>query len=111
MNGPATPGLHKVYWNFRGRATPVRVALGPSQLRDSTNLARRITAVFDSVTKAGTVPQAAADRMKTALMSGNVGGAGRGGRGGGGGGGGAKAAKVALEELPVPDVVDGRSSR
>jgi hypothetical protein len=87
LNGPAAPGLHKVYWNFRGRATPVRVALGPSQLRDSTNLARRITAVFDSVGRAGTVPQASLDRMKNVLLAGNFGAGG--GRGGGGGGRGA----------------------
>jgi hypothetical protein len=90
VNGPASPGLHKVYWNFRGRATPVRAALGPSQLRDSTNLARRITAIFDSVGRAGTVPQASIDRMKNALLSGNIGGGG--GRGGGGGGGGGRGA-------------------
>jgi hypothetical protein len=86
VNGPASPGLHKVYWNYRGRATPVRVALGPSQMRDSTNMARRITAIFDSVGRAGTVPPPAIDRMKNALLSGNAGGGG--GRGGGGGGGG-----------------------
>jgi hypothetical protein len=87
VNGPATPGLHKVYWNFRGRATPVRAALGPSQLRDSTNVARRITFIFDSVGRTGTVPQASLDRMKNALLSGQV--AAGGGRGGGGGGRGA----------------------
>jgi hypothetical protein len=92
LNGPAVPGLHKVYWNFRGRATPVRVALGPSQLRDSTNVARRVTAIFDSVGRAGTVPQASLDRMKTALLSGNIGAAGGRGGGGGGGGGGRGAA-------------------
>ena len=85
VNGPATPGLHKVYWNFRGRATPVRVALGPSQLRDSTNMARRINAVFDSVARAGTVPDTALNRMKSALLAANLGAAF--GRGGGGGGG------------------------
>ena len=94
VNGPASPGLHKVFWNFRGRAVPVRAALGPSQLRDSTNLARRITAVLDSVGRAGTVPQASLDRMKNALLTGNLGaGGGRGGGGGGGGGGGRGAAQ------------------
>ena len=87
VNGPATPGLHKVYWNFRGRAVPTRVALGPSQVRDSTNMARRINAVFDSIGRAGTVPQASLDRMKNALLAGNIGAGG--GRGGGGGGRGA----------------------
>ncbi len=87
VTGPATPGLHKVTWNFRGRATPVRVALGPSQLRDSTNVARRINAIFDSVGRGGAVPQAALDRMRQALLSGQVAAGGRGGGGGGGGGG------------------------
>jgi hypothetical protein len=86
VNGPGTPGLHKVYWNFRGRATPVRVALGPAQLRDSTNVARRITTIFDSLGRVGTVPQASLDRMKNALLTGQVA---AGGRGGGGGGRGA----------------------
>jgi hypothetical protein len=111
VNGPATPGLHKVFWNFRGRATPVRVALGPSQRRDSTNVARRITAIFDSVGRAGTVPQASLDRMKTALLSGQV--AGGGGRGGGGGGGGGRGAAPPTGWVDRPgegtEVIGGRA--
>jgi hypothetical protein len=84
INGPGAPGLHKVVWNFRGRATPVMASLSPSQARDSTNVARRINAIFDSVTAAGTVPQPAADRMRNQLLTGSLGGGG--GRGGGGGG-------------------------
>jgi hypothetical protein len=112
LNGPGTPGLHKVYWNFRGRAVPVRVALGPAQMRDSTNLARRITAIFDSIGKAGTVPQASLDRMKNALLSGSV--AATGGRGGGGGGGGGRAgaAPGVWNDRPGEgDVVVGRGGR
>ena len=108
MNGPATPGLHKVYWNFRGRATPVRVALGPSQLRDSTNVARRITAIFDSVGRAGTVPQASLDRMKAALMAGTIAVGGRGG-GGGGGGRGAPTPGVWVDRPGEGDIVGGRA--
>jgi len=107
LNGPASPGLHKVYWNFRGRATPVRAALGPSQLRDSTNLARRITFVFDSIGRAGSVPQASLDRMKTALLSGNIGAGG--GRGGGGGGGrGAPTPGVWVDRPGEGEIVGGR---
>jgi photosystem II stability/assembly factor-like uncharacterized protein len=110
VNGPATPGLHKVYWNFRGRATPVRVALGPSQLRDSTSMARRITAVFDSVGRAGTVPQASLDRMKTALLAGNIGAVG--GRGGGGGGGRGAAVPGGWVERPGEgEILGGRGGR
>jgi photosystem II stability/assembly factor-like uncharacterized protein len=110
VNGPATPGLHKVTWNFRGRATPVRVALGPSQLRDSTNVARRVTAIFDSIGRAGTVPQASLDRMKSALLAGNIGAAG--GRGGGGGGGrGAPTPGVWVDRPGEGEVVGGRGGR
>ena len=89
LNGPASPGLHKVVWDLRGRAVPTVVTLGPSQLRDSINLARRIAFVFDSVERAGSAPKASLDRMRSTLLSGsaNLGGRG-GGRGGGGGGGG-----------------------
>jgi photosystem II stability/assembly factor-like uncharacterized protein len=109
VNGPAGPGLHKVYWNFRGRATPVRVALGPAQVRDSTNVARRITAIFDSIGRGGSVPQASLDRMKNALLSGNLGGGG--GRGGGGGGRGAPTPGVWVERPGEGEIVGGRGGR
>lgn len=84
LTGPATPGLHRVSWDFRGRAT--RVALSPSQRRDSILVARRTDFVFDSLEKAGTMPKAQLDRIRQ-LMSGEGGGFGRGGGGGGGRGG------------------------
>ncbi|HET8786440.1 MAG TPA: hypothetical protein VFM38_12450, partial [Candidatus Limnocylindrales bacterium] len=90
LNGPATAGLHRVVWDFRGKAAP-RPPLGPSAKRDSTIQARRIDFVFDSLEKAGTLPKATLDRLKGALTSGNPGAlfgrGGRGGRGGEGGGG------------------------
>jgi hypothetical protein len=94
LTGPATPGLHRVVWDFRGRAAPVRVALSPSQRRDSVNLARRITIVLDSVEKAGAVQKPALDRMRQTLLSGGRGGGafevfGGGGRGGAAGAAGA----------------------
>jgi photosystem II stability/assembly factor-like uncharacterized protein len=90
LNGPATPGLHTVTWDLRRRPQPVRVALSPSQLRDSINLARRIAFVFDSVEKAGSVPKPVLDRLRNMLLSGSLalGGRGGGGAGGGGRGGG-----------------------
>ena len=88
LTGPATAGLHTVVWDYRRQTEPVRVALSPSQQRDSLNLARRLTFVFDSVEKAGSAPKDALDRMRQALLSGGAGAfGGRGGRGGGGRGG------------------------
>jgi hypothetical protein len=56
-------GLHRVTWDFRGRAAP-RAPLSPSQLRDSVIAARRMNFVFDSLEKAGTMPKPALDRLR-----------------------------------------------
>jgi hypothetical protein len=90
VNGPASAGLHKVTWDFRGKA-PKAVALSPSEKRDSIVQARRVTFVADSLEKAGTLPAPMIARIKTAAASGDqaalmqIFGFGRGGRGGGGG--------------------------
>ena len=62
LTGPATAGLHRVTWDFRGRPAAAR-PLSPSQLRDSILTARRMTFVFDSLEKAGTMPKPALDRL------------------------------------------------
>ena len=87
LTGPAGAGLHRVTWDFRGRA-PTRT-LSPSQLRDSVIAARRMTFVFDSLEKAGTMPKPALDRLRQTMAGGDAaaffrGGGGRGGAGGGG---------------------------
>ncbi|GJG88796.1 hypothetical protein tb265_39770 [Gemmatimonadetes bacterium T265] len=53
LTGPATPGLHRVVWDFRGRPAP-RAPLSPSQRRDSAERATRVAFVIDSLEKAGT---------------------------------------------------------
>jgi hypothetical protein len=90
LTGPATPGLHRVTWDLRGR--PARVTLSPSQLRDSVLAARRANFVFDSLEKAGTLPKPQLDRIRQLVTSE---GGGFGGRGGGGGRGGAGGGWVA----------------
>jgi photosystem II stability/assembly factor-like uncharacterized protein len=84
LTGPASAGLHYVTWDFRGRPAP-RAALSPSQLRDSVIAARRMSFVFDSLEKAGTMPKPALDRIRQMMTSGDVAGLFRGGRGGAGG--------------------------
>ena len=86
LNGPLTPGLHRVTWDFRGKAAP-RPALSISQRRDSIVQANRMNFVFDSLEKAGTMPKAQLDRIRQMIASGNT-GFGRGGGGGRGGAGG-----------------------
>jgi len=89
VNGPASAGLHKVTWDFRGKA-PAAVALSPSEKRDSVVQARRMAFVADSLEKAGTLPAPLIARIKTAAASGDqaalmqIFGFGRGGRGGAG---------------------------
>ena len=56
LTGPATAGLHRVVWDFRGRPAP-RPPLSPSQRRDSLERAQRTTFVIDSLEKAGTSRQ------------------------------------------------------
>ena len=86
LNGPATAGLHRVTWDFRGKA-PARAPLTISQRRDSIVQANRTNFVFDSLEKAGTMPKAQLDRIRQMIASGNP-GFGRGGGGGRGGPGG-----------------------
>ncbi|HEX5436539.1 MAG TPA: hypothetical protein VFW98_05250 [Gemmatimonadaceae bacterium] len=84
VNGPGTPGLHFVTWNFRGAAPP-RAPLSPAGVRDSIIAARKTDAVFDSLAKAGTASQAQLDRLRKQMEGGgNLRAFFRGGRGGGG---------------------------
>jgi hypothetical protein len=85
INGPATPGVHSVTWDFRGKQ-PASPTLSPAQKRDSTRTALRVAAVFDSLAQAG-VDTAALGRFRRLLTSGQGGFGGRGGGGGPGGGG------------------------
>jgi hypothetical protein len=84
LNGPAGPGLHRVTWDFRGKA-PARV-LSISEKRDSIVRMNRINFVFDSLEKANAMPKQTLDRLRQMIASGNP-GFGRGGGGGRGAGG------------------------
>ncbi|MBK8247566.1 MAG: hypothetical protein IPK85_09250 [Gemmatimonadetes bacterium] len=52
LTGPSGLGVHKVTWDFRGKA-PAPRPLSPSQKRDSANAVNRRTFVFDSLAKGG----------------------------------------------------------
>jgi photosystem II stability/assembly factor-like uncharacterized protein len=86
LNGPGTPGLHHVVWDFRMKPPP-RKPLSPAELRDSIVTARKMDRVFDSLATEGVVPKPVLDRIRAQIAS----GAGFGGmfRGGGGRGGAA----------------------
>jgi photosystem II stability/assembly factor-like uncharacterized protein len=114
VNGPASAGLHKVTWDFRGKA-PAAVALSPSEKRDSIVQARRMVFVADSLEKAGTLPAATMARIKTAAASGDqaaltqIFGFGRGGRGGAGGTPGAFQERPGEGPMPrAPGAAQGR---
>ena len=52
LDGPATPGLHRVTWDFRGTRPPAG-PLSPAGRRDSVVAAHRMDVVFDSLAAAG----------------------------------------------------------
>ncbi|HEY7878787.1 MAG TPA: hypothetical protein VIC55_11200 [Gemmatimonadaceae bacterium] len=83
LTGPATAGLHHVTWDFRGKAAP-RPALSPAAKRDSIEQADRMKFVFDSLEKAGTLPAAAANRLRQVMSGGDISAFFRRGRGGAG---------------------------
>jgi photosystem II stability/assembly factor-like uncharacterized protein len=85
VQGPGGPGLHRVVWNYRGKAPP-RPSLSPAQRRDSVRNVQRVEQVFDSLKTAG-MNAAMLDRLKERILSGNTQELFRMFRGGGGGGG------------------------
>jgi photosystem II stability/assembly factor-like uncharacterized protein len=92
VQGPGGPGVHRVYWDFRGRQ-PAAVALGPAAKRDSIRFMQRVDVVFDSLSKAG-MPAPFLNRLRDGIKSGDVRGL-FGGFGGAGGGGAAAAGRFA----------------
>ncbi|MGQ0562868.1 MAG: WD40/YVTN/BNR-like repeat-containing protein [Gemmatimonadota bacterium] len=52
LNGPASRGLQRVFWNLRKRAEPAR-PLSPAEQRDSARLEVRVAFVSDSLVRAG----------------------------------------------------------
>ena len=89
LTGPGGPGLHKVTWDFRGKA-PKTPPLSPAGVRDSIVQARRTAFVLDSLEKGGTVPKEALERLRSATAGGSLQGLAQlfGGGGGGRGSGG-----------------------
>ena len=82
IEGPPTRGLHTVSWNMRGLPPPAGPQ-SPAERRDSLMTERRLSAVVDSLVRAGrdraAVNAAVADLRQPQRQAGG----GRGGRGGG----------------------------
>jgi hypothetical protein len=95
MNGPATAGLHRVYWNYRTRQT--ERTLSPSEKADSAALIARVTELADSLLAAG-ADSAAIARVRAAIASGDIRSLFR--RGGGGGGAGPGVQNLRPGETP-----------
>lgn len=70
LNGPSGAGVHKVVWDFRGKAAP-QPPLSPAGKRDSILAVRRADFVFDSLGKAG-LDTAALGRFRRMLMGGDM---------------------------------------
>ena len=105
LSGPGGPGIHRVTWNYRAKQPPPE-PLGPAARRDSIAMAARRDVVFDSLTKAGTLPAPMAERIRTMLASGDTPGLfalfGR------GGGGAAPARPGTFNERPAESPLRGQ---
>jgi hypothetical protein len=82
---PATPGVHRYQWNFRGVAPPPPPKT-EEQIQDSVRAVERVQEIVDSLVAEGS-DRAQLERMRDMLLSGNR--QGMMGMFGGGGGGGA----------------------
>ncbi|HEX6631990.1 MAG TPA: hypothetical protein VF048_12905, partial [Gemmatimonadaceae bacterium] len=69
LTGPASPGVHRVYWNYMGKR-PAAPPLSPSQRRDSIVNAREMEKIVDSLVAAGQ-PRATLERLQQQLTSGS----------------------------------------
>ena len=86
LQGPTTPGVHTVTWNYGVTRAAVAAPLSPSARRDSILRAARAPKVLDSLSAAGYDSTALATARGLLGLGGAAGGPG-GGFGGGGGGG------------------------
>jgi hypothetical protein len=63
LTGPSGVGLHRVSWNFRGKE-PARVALTPSELRDSIKTAKAVDSALTALEKDGKFTKAQLDQVR-----------------------------------------------
>jgi len=109
LTGPATTGLHKVTWDFRGR-TPRPAPLSPAARRDSVVQARRFAFIVDSLEGAAALPRPLLAQFRTAVTTGNSQRLqqllGSGGGGGSGQGGGEYNPRPGEGPAPRADAVD-----
>jgi photosystem II stability/assembly factor-like uncharacterized protein len=87
LEGPGGPGIHRVSWDFRGRAQRRSQGLSPAQRRDSVAFIRRVDFVFDSLVQSG-MNKPMLERIQTAIKTGDIQSITRRFFGAGGGGGG-----------------------
>jgi len=82
-NSPATAGIHRYQWDFRGQAAPVEAQpKTEEQLQDSIQAVERVQELVDSLVEAGS-DRAQLEQTRDMILSGNFqrmfGGGGRGG--------------------------------
>ncbi len=85
--GPATPGLHKLSWNYRTQGPPPPPKT-EEQIQDSIRAVQRVNEMVDSMVAAGS-DREQLEQARDMILSGSLQGMAAGVAGGGGGGGGA----------------------
>jgi photosystem II stability/assembly factor-like uncharacterized protein len=85
LNGPGTPGIHRVRWNFRGQ-TPPPPPKTPAEVQDSVRAVEEVFVVVDSLVEEGIMERPRLERVARMMIAGDRAGLfamfGAGGRGG-----------------------------
>ena len=70
LNGPGTPGIHRVRWNFRGQ-TPPPPPKTPAAVQDSVRAVEKVFVVVDSLVEEGIMERPRLERVARMMIAGD----------------------------------------
>jgi hypothetical protein len=70
VTGPGSPGIHRVYWNFRGEAPPEEPKT-PAEVQDSIRAVEKMWEAVDELAEEGVMERAQLERIANMMLSGN----------------------------------------
>jgi hypothetical protein len=70
VTGPGSPGIHRVYWNFRGEAPPAPPKT-PAEVQDSIRAVEKMWEAVDELAEEGVMERAQLERIANMMLTGN----------------------------------------